>query len=349
MDQGLNPFQKARQAVQLESFMAWERRTNKRFPSGLRMEGCFKPTCDSGDRFRTSIRNGYFRCWSCGSSGDVVKAAALAWGMDQLAAARQLLVKQAAFAVKRVVASSAAGEFGDVVQNWAMTELTERMFEARMLDDAVRLSLNRRCVTNDVIDEALEHGLILGLSPDPSVAKAAIEDLVGTRLPRFAGLWREGLSVPACAFRPLWFRHGQGCMEVRAIPEGVKVSGTAFLRYGTAVAPFALPAKLPGLEPKVYCKSPLDAMSLRVLGRVGEIVALPGDSSWLKADLSSVSTHAWFAGVRQAQVVFSGQPDGKRKARSLITHLRSSGVPADLIELPHGLDVNDLLCSTAMV
>jgi len=349
MAEGLNPFQKARQAVQLESLMAWERRTNKRFPSGLRMEGCFDPKCESGDRFRTSIRNGYFRCWSCGSAGDVVKAAALAWNMSQSAAAKELLAKQATFAVKRVVAASASGEAADLVAQWAMTELTERLFETRRMDDAVRMSLNRRCITNAAIDEALEHGLILGLPTDPLAAKAAVEDLVGSRLPKHAGMWRDGLTVPACVFRPLWFRHGQGCIETRAIREGVKAAGSSLLRYGSASTPYTMPAIVRGHEPKAFCKSPLDALSLRVMGRLGEIAALPGDSSWVRADAGSVPNQAWFSGLRSAHVVFSGHEDGRKRSKALVSHLRNAGVAAEMIAMPDGLDVNDMLCSTAMI
>lgn len=349
MADGLNAFQMARQAVQLESLMAWERRTNKRFPSGLRMEGCFDPRCESGDRFRTSIRNGYFRCWSCGAAGDVVKAAALAWSMSQTAAARELLAKQASFAARRVVASSAAGESAEQAGQWAMTELTEKLFESRMMDDVVRTSLNRRCITNAAIDEALEHGLILGLPTDPHAAKAAVEGLVGGRLPRHAGMWRDGQTVPACVFRPLWFRHGQGCIETRAIAEGIKAAGSSLLRYGSASTPFTMPAIVRGQEPKVFCKSPLDALSLRVMGRLGEIAALPGDSSWVRADAGNMLNQAWFAGLRTAHVMFSGHQAGRKRSMALATQLRNAGVEADVIKMPDGLDVNDMLCSTAMI
>lgn len=349
MAEGLNAFQMARQAVQLESLMAWERRTNKRFPSGLRMEGCFDPKCESGDRFRTSIRNGYFRCWSCGAAGDVVKAASLAWNMSQSAAARELLQKKACFAARKVVASSAAGDVADVAGQWAITELTEKLFETRFMDDAVRASLNRRCITNAVIDEALEHGLLLGLPTDPLAAKAAVEDLVGSRLPRHAGMWRDAQTVPACVFRPLWFRHGQGCIETRAIAEGVKAAGSSLLRYGSATTPYTMPAIVRSHEPKVFCKSPLDALSLRVMGRLGEIAALPGDSSWVRADAGNMLNQAWFTGLRSAHVMFSGHQAGRKRAVALVAHLRNAGVAAEVLTMPEGLDVNDMLCSTAMI
>lgn len=342
--------------VPLESLMAWARRSVRRFPSGLRMEGCFDPSCQRGDRLRTSLRRGFFRCWECGAAGDVVKAASLLWGMSQADAARRLLAQAAQLAVAATVSDAAHHARVLSAQAVALREVCDAVFRTGWLDARGREALLERCIPPSVIDEAVRCEQLVCLPADPRTAHAAIEKLVGHAALEQAGLCSAAGGHPAVAYRPLWLRHGAESFEARALPSDdgcssdarpTQARGTQVLRYGMTRQPFQLKAARGATASAVgvthVAKSPLDAMSLRALGIEGRVMGLPGVASWRRADEAGLPNGDWFAGVRSAVIAFPGDEGGREAANALRDHLAAAGIPAQVMDVAPGCDVNHML------
>ena len=356
----MSVFTKAKGAVGLQAFLAQVGIPVVKIGQGLRTEHCPDKACNErpaqgADRWKVSLReNNFWRCFSCGQSGDVIKAASLIWKVTQLEAAKQLVKQTHQVTAERMFETAMSDIAG---QQDALEQVIDGLFGHIGCSPPVREALNRRGISDAVIDEAVAQGVLVGLSDEPGIAKAMLERACGKTALMTAGLWRENAMYPAMAFRPLLLRYGTTGLEARRInndqipqpgspgaAESGATGGPLALRYGAAMAPFVLAG-----DPAHHCvtKSAIDAMSLRTLGHTGTIAGLPGDSSWRSADSSGLPNPGWFAHIQGVcEIAFSGSDESDLKAQQLAQSLQGVGIVAKVIPMPAGCDVNDMLISS---
>lgn len=328
-------FRQAR-AIPLQSLVAWLKKGTKHFPSGMRMEGCFDPSCKNGDLHRTSLKQPYFRCWSCGASGDVTKAASLAWSTTQRQAAVQLVDLGLKAAVIKDPSQLAPAT---VVDRAALIRVIKRVRKTAYLSMQVLQYLRDQRILDAVINEALAAGVLVGLPGPPHEAQEWLQDVAGRDDMEASGLWRSEALRPACAFKPLWLLHGHEALETASITgsqHGVD------LRYGAATQVFTL-AALQMNEPCFVSSCPLDALRLRVLGVQGEILGLPHQSAWRRTQAGDSPNAHWFASRRKVVVAFGGEPAQVNEARSLVRHLDKAGIQASMMDAVPGCDLASMV------
>jgi len=115
------------------------------------------------------------------------------------------------------------------------------------------------------------------------------------------------------------------------------------LRYGATMAPFVLAGRS---DEHVITKSAIDAMSLRTLGHQGTIIGLPGEGSWMKADDGSLPNARWFGHIQgSCQIAFKGSQSSDQMAQRLASALSGVGITAEIVPMPQGSDINDMLMS----
>lgn len=308
-----------------------------RCPSGAI---CDDRPVQNADKYKVSLmRDGgaYFRCWSCGVSGDVVKAASLFWKCRQGDAAQKLLkderLRKASAAMKTVMVDIAA-------QQQAVEHVANELFQHAGCSSEVRAYLSLRGIPKQIQEEAIERGLLAGLDGRHEGAAGELERICGRDALIAAGMLKDGKGASPVAYRPLLFRFGQHGFEARRIAN-IDGPGPKMLRYGAAVAPFVLP----GLsDAHLITRSALDALSLRALGNEDTIHALPGESSWRSADDLRLPNPSWFGGIKgRCEIVFQGTSGSRDLAQQLAQSLGAAGIRASVAPLPDDCDMNTLL------
>ena len=332
-----NVFQKAKAACSLEALFEHEGAPlAERGSSGLRTHRCPSPSCVSGaDPWKVSCRDGFWRCWTCGKSGDVVKAAALFWGTDQKSAAQKL-----AALTWKASREAAPQDTEEAARRQAALQIClERVIDGTGMSAGVRQYLHSRGISDEVIDPAVAQDKLRGLPDHAGEAGELLERLCSRRWLEKAGLWRADSKFPTLGFRPALFLSGRAAVEARDIFSGVAsmVHAPKVLRFGTAREAFALEATQDG-QTAIITKSPIDVLSLRQLGFNGKLIAMPGDSSWRTADANDFK-QSWFAGLKgKVSIALQNTAEGLVQADMLSKALASQGIESHPLRGIRGID-----------
>lgn len=321
-------FKQARENVSLPEFLARELGAKQVMTSsGARQNACPNPECTPRPgELPVSITGEFFRCWACGSRGDVTAAASLLWGISAADAARRLLrtrdlqppapVAQEppgrADAIRRILAVLAASPVDPIGVDY----------------------LHSRGITDATIREARERQMLAFLPGVPDRAMEWLTESVEEEAMRLAGMWREGARAPAIIFRPVVFPGTQSA-EFRLAREPGEREPRA-LRFGRTEK-WVWQGTVPGYA---IVSGMMDVLSLAQLGYKGTIYGLPGATAWTSEDFPDPAPG-------RAQIVFPGSPGGQRHSEALRTALAAQGIEA-IIKLAHSqYGVNGMLKTAA--
>lgn len=322
-------FQQAREKVSLLEFLAKELNAKQVVTgSSVRQSACPNPKCSpSPDALPVSIRGDYFRCFACGSRGDVSAAAALLWGVEAAAAARRLAASPGSAkpvvhapvdtaekdeAIKRVLAPMRLNAIDPIGADW----------------------LKSRSISESTIQEAVRRGLLAFLPGTPDKAMRWLESEVDEEALRLAGMWREGSRSPAIIFRPVVFP-SQASAEFRLAREPGEREPKA-LRFGRTEM-WVWQGEVDGYA---VVSGMLDLLSLAQLGYKGTIYGLAGATAWNTDDFPD-------PGEGRVQIVFEGSTRGHSFAEKLKGAMATRGIEA-LIKPAHDeTGVNGVLMQSA--
>lgn len=327
----------------------------------LRYSAC--PHCgeSSKDSVKLSSRNGFWKCFGCDKSGDVIKAAAYhyGYGNDMLSAA------------KRLVDEFTAGTFETAAPRQSRQQCDEEdakrhqafarvLASLRGIDFGTELSpaimaylTGTRALPRDLVKQAYRKGLILGLPSDPNAIRHLLESRFSRSDLETSKLWKEGKKLPGIAYRPLVFpMPGGTAAEFRIIDDrNIKEGTLKAIRYGKTTKPWVWEGTDP-TKPVLIVEGIIDMLSVVALGFKGDVIAVPGVNSWVE--------HAqdWFGHLigKRVIVCFDNDPEkngpiknpGQHWSNKLIAALQELGVKeVENKVLPVGTDPNDVLKSRA--
>lgn len=306
--------------------------------TGLRWSSC--PHCGASDqesrKLTLSGEGQYFRCFACGSHGDVLEAAALFYRCSHKEAAARLS------ADKPWVMNQLASMKKNLVP-----ALPERAFVAEAISklllsqegywdyDVLAYLMKERGLPVELLREAHDKGYLRMLSADLGIASSQVRRAVGDRLLIASGMLNPEKRTPAIVFRPLVFGFpGNEAAEFRRLPG--QSYGPKALRHGSALMPWrwnegrgSVTAIVEGL---------IDLLSLVAMGFDGEVIGLPGCRQW---------NAAWNPLLADRTVIIKFDPDGPGQcaAADLSNDLQSEGIRA-WVDCPKDGDINDELCAT---
>ncbi len=305
----MNIFSEVKEKVSLEAFLREQGFDLTRFPSGLRSRRCVSPACGSdalgSAKMRLSIRGergDFWKCWSCGASGDVSKAAALLWGIRQDAAAKRLLQEAARRSAYNLMTMARTGApQTSVAQQRALEAIIRSLRHEPIMSDEVRAFLDGHGVRHDVTERAMRSGVIAGLPGEPGRARALLEKLVGRDQLRAAGLWHPDAPYPALAFRPLLGFLGSSGIEAVALKTDGS-SGPAMLRYGEAREPYSLRTDAWRSDDDWFVANGiLETLVIKSIVSIGtSVMGIPGATSW-RVGNSDLRTD-WFGSLSGKRV-----------------------------------------------
>ncbi len=306
----MNIFSDVREKVSLEAFLREQGFDMARFDSGLRSRRCVSPSCgsdaDSSSKMRLSVRDGFWRCWSCGKRGDVSEAAALLWSVRRDVAAKRLLQETARNSAHNLMATARTAVLpASVAQQRALESVIRSLRNEPTMSAEVLAFLTGRGVREEVAERAAQSGVIVGLPGEPDRARARLENLVGREHLCAAGLWRPEAPYPALAFRPLLGMLGSSGIEAiktnAALPEGS--SGPSMLRYGEAREPYALRTDAWRSDDDWFVVNGiLETLIIKsIVSSKTSVMGIPGATSWRVGSDAGVRTE-WFGSLTGKRV-----------------------------------------------
>lgn len=322
-------FQQAREKVSLLDFMAKELNAKQVVTdSSVRQNACPNPKCSPNPSdFPVSIRGDFFRCFACGSRGDVSAAAALLWSVPTAEAAKRL-TKSSAYS-----SSEIAVQVDSAARSAAIRKIIEPL-RSNPIDPAGAAWIRSRGISESLIQEAVQRGLLAFLPGSPEKAMEWLEREVEEEAIRMAGMWREGARAPSIIFRPVVFT-SESSAEFRLAREPQEREPKA-LRFGRSEM-WVWQGEVPGYA---IVSGMLDLLSLAQLGYRGTIYGLPGVTAW---DSDAFPD----PGSGRAQIVFEGGPSGAIHSEKLRRALDARGIPALIKPAQEGTGVNGLLLKQA--
>lgn len=303
----------------------------KKAGNGLRSDSC--PHCGTKPHSnRLGVRGGRYHCFSCGGKGDVVDAAAALKGCSIGDAAKWL---QQEYWVSETLPPRVAEptpirpetppELARAISALYESALTESPALEKYLRE-------ERCLSERVIREAVDRGILRFLPNDPFAARDLMADAVGGRdVLVEAGLMRAGKRMPAGAYRPiLWFFPEMDSIEFR-LGRKAGESERKAIRYGTATQPSSWNR---GADHTAFVEGLIDMLSMVDLGFEGNVKGIPGVNTWKPE---------WFLDENEPWACFDGDRGGRRAAENVKTTMLEEHGKTVYTRCPPTGDINDQL------
>ena len=219
-----------------------------------------------------------------------------------------------------------------------LAEVLKIIWERAFCDvPAVKEYLMRLKIGGDVVAAAVEQGRLRMLPASPDDATRWLLSNVGENLLRGSGLWREGRSKPAIAYRPLVFLLPLMSGAEFHVCHAVDESEVKSISYGRLLWPWVLSGK--HTDHFLIVDSAIEALSAATLGETGGIMGLPGHYSW----------HAeWFPKTRKRYgssfvLGLDNKEAGNRVSNAIAAKLSQLKIPFSRKHLPEGMDWNNVL------
>lgn len=298
-------------------------------------------------RDRVSVRDdAKWHCFACGQGGSIVDAACFLWGVEPLAAARQLAGNRELPGPAHDASQLARWRAREEAQQVSVRAALQAIFEAtrRSWDLGVEHWLVERGITREVVTEVGRRGLLGAMPSDPDPATEWLLKVVGAELLAAAGLWKHGKARPWIAYRPLvFFLPGLNSAEFRRIPRAgvTSTAGSKSISVGRHDAPYWWS------RPSDRCllvEGMIDLMSGLALGFPGCIMGFAGVNNWrIEWLVYAAQRH----GIRRFEIAFDNDIDadenqGQLAAARLQRACTDAGLTAMLCPPLIG-DLNDLL------
>lgn len=270
------------------------------------------PNCGPGSAasVKTTVgHSGYWSCYSCGESGDVVDAAVLFWECTKIEAAYRLVNNVAMGAkTQRYLTEQAVKEMdvASKVKAQALESVLARLRDISRssgLDREVEAYLSEaRALPVSIIRQAVQHGIVGSLPADKVTATKFLLNHFTREQLGAAGLWKTDAKMPGIVYRPLiFFSPDVKSAEFRLIKQPAEKEVKA-IRHGGITLPWKWPGTWQG---HLIVEGAIDMLSSVALGYRGTIIGLPGCGSW-------VDHPEWFASVEKGTAAFDN--DAGKKA-----------------------------------
>lgn len=331
-------YEELRKQVSLENFLESLFGAPVQTSTGPRWSSC--PHCgeSEGDSRKLSLSASgeFFRCWACGSHGDVVEAAALYYRCTHKEAAQKLVDRPVldSFPKRRTPRKP-------VPESCFVEEAISRLVHAQegYWDyEAVKYLTGhgpgQRAIPVELLQQAHDKGYLRMLSSDPGIASKQVFRAIGKDLMVESGLWDPSKKAPAMIFRPIVFvLPGSAAAEFRALHG--KAYGPKALRHGSMVTPWRWNE---GGETVALVEGLIDLWSLAAMGFQGEILGLPGCRQW---------NPLWNPLLvdRTVLIKFDLDEEGQVAAADLWGRLHDEQIRA-FIDCPTSGDINDDLVAS---
>lgn len=350
----LRLFERVKEAHDLDAFFEDVLKAKaQNYPQGRRYHVCPVPSCGTSkhESHKVRVRDGQWRCHKCGSSGSVIDAAAHAWGMSQMEAAKRLAGDRDR-PMPAVVRQSAPEE-SDVERD-ARYQALQEVFTILQVavqenkDDQACLAylIGDRKIPEEVIRSAQARGILGFLPSEPVQAVRFLVKHVGKELLVKAGLWKEGAKMPGIVYRPIIsFMPGGASAEFRLARKPRDQKENKALRYGPMIYPWYWRGETLSV---MVVEGVIDMMSAVALGYKGHIIAVPGCNNWKSEWFQKL--HARLGAKRYYIALDNDEsPDnpGQTWARKMAEVMQQFGLPHVIKDLPPGRDINDLLRAKA--
>lgn len=282
---------------------------------------------------------GYWSCYRCGESGDVIDAARMLWGISKSDAATRLLENYgSAFSVSSPVVVPSPQP---AVENEALVHILKHLHDLapeRALDPKVLRYLTfNRALPMALVHKARDRGMIFSLPSDPAEAIRFLLDHFSKDHLIASGLWGKDKKLPGIVYKPLVFLASKGSSAEFRIVHSPKANERKAIRYGVMNAPWSWPGPGTGV---LVVEGAINMLSCAALGYSGTILGLPGCSSWK-------NRMDWFEPYDKYSIaldndVGSDNP-GQTWASKLVEALSEVGKKVRHHPMPAGQDPNDLL------
>jgi hypothetical protein len=327
-------YEEIRKKVSMDDFLSSVLGDPVATRTGPRWSNC--PHCGPSDhdsrKVTLSGQGKFFRCFACGSHGDVIEAAALYYRCSHKEAAVKLCGSREQIPVylpvKRkpvVVSSPNAGLVAEAMQK--LIDAQEGYWDY----DVVSYLTLERGLPLDLLRAAHSKGYLRMLSSDVGIASSQLRRAIGDDLLVAAGLLNPDKRLPAIAFRPIIFGlPGSEAAEFRGLPS--RAYGPKYLRNGSPLMPWRWNE---GHGSVALVEGLIDVLSLVTMGYQDEVIGLPGCRQW---------NPAWNPLLAERTVIIKLDPDdpGQQAAADLSTQLQSEGIRA-WVDCPKNGDINEEL------
>lgn len=280
-----------------------------------------------------------WKCFACSkAAGSAIDWVAVKDGITAVEAAKRIVgFTRPSVTTAKPQASVAASKKPDI-----MSEIIRRIMPGVGMT-AASAFLAGRGISGDVIQEAFERKLAFSYHNDPGMARHFLLERVGFNLLNEAGMLKQGCSWPAVAFRPIVFPYGKSGAGFRALV--AKQDSPKEIRYGRTE-----PWWWEGSEAAetFLTEGVIDALSVISMGWKGNVMAIPGVTTWKDEWLSVLARRA---GKKSPalHIGFDADKAGWLAGERLAETCRATGFDF-LIRHPHGgKDWNDVLNSSKPV
>lgn len=349
-------------AIDLDRFLTAALGVNPVRANGwLRYSSCPRCGDSSKDSVKLSTINGYWKCFGCEGSGDVIKAASEFYGLNSspLSAAKRLVEEYGSGFSQAPVSRPARHHHDeeDEKRHQAFSNVLSKLrgmdFGAELPPKIMQYLVVDRALPAKLVQDAYRKGMILGLPTDPRSIRQLLQAHFSREELDTAKLWKLDKDYPGIAYRPLVFPlPGGTSAEFRIIDERNRKEGTIkSIRYGKTTNPWVWQGSDP-TKAVMIVEGIIDMLSVVALGFKGDVIAVPGVNSWVE--------HAkpWFGHLIGKKVIICFDNDTEKKGliknpgqhwafklSSVLTELGAKTVENKL--LPIGTDPNDILRARA--
>lgn len=304
---------------------------------GQRYSVC--PSCgaSSDESVKVSVRGQKWHCFGCDAKGDVVDAASMLWGKPGKEAAMELAGENmpAPAPVKVTPVDEPIERNQD-----AVNAFIQALLEADLpVSQGVGDYLVSRGIPADIIAEAAQRQILIGLPIDPDAALRVLLDVAGRDLLIDSGVWKKDSKAPGIIYRPLIFvsadRTGGEFRRIVEEPPEIKRKSAKAIRYGNPT-----PFVWEGSQHAMVCEGPIDMLSAIALGSERTIIGLPGASNWDQGDrwVQQLGANG------HVLLALDADKSGIEQTKKLASFLTSQGRSYRRHELPEGVkDLNVML------
>lgn len=333
MMNNVNSFEAVRARVNLRAFLETELGARfEKLGGHLRASSC--PACGTGGGMSHKLvllgeHNEKWKCFSCGERGDVSDAAMKTWGISL----RQALRRLATEAPPLPLALPEATPQKDRARQEAVRDVIQRIRAGVLTQGLNQQTVNylvERGISERVVREGTRRGLFGALPPNETEAIRWLVKQVGRERMEAAGMWGADKRAPAVAYRPLAFFLGSESAEFRLIRKPGENERKA-LRYGEAEQPWIWTGK--DRSKAVITEGAIDLLSMVELGYNGDVIGLPGASTWKPE---------WFQRYRRIALCLDPDKAGQEAATKILDACHKAGIQAEN-RPPKGGDVNEFL------
>lgn len=314
-------------------------------PQGRHWTGNHCPVCgeDREGRARLSIFTSEqnihrWKCFACGDGvgGTAIDFVVAATGCNANQAVNRLL--EGTLSDVPSIAAAARSKLDVDREHDRLAEVLQ-IITTRALHDvpAVLEYLAHLKIGRNIVAAAIDQGRLRMLPSNPDDATRWLVSNVGSSLLREAGLWREGRSKPAIAYRPLLFllpdMSGVECHVCREVDE----SEVKSISYGRLQWPWVLKGK--HTNHFLIVDGAIDALSAATLGEDGGIMGLPGRYAWQESWFPRTRRHYGSSFV----LGLDNKETGNRVSDAIAAKLSQLDIPFFRRTPPNGMSWNKLL------